>query len=189
MLNFLTIIAAAAPEMEATGNPIQAIANQFHVDWPFLIAQIINFCIVATLLYKFAFKPVVATLDERQKKIQDGLQYAEEMKSRLADAEKQHAETLKKAAEEATQLVNEARDNAKAYYDKQTQEAAAKASDIVKKAEQAMEQERKQMISEVRKEVAQLVVQTTSKVLGSELNESDRSRYSEAAAKQLYGNN
>ena len=47
-----------------------------------LIAQMVNFIIVAVVLYKFAVKPIAATLDERQQKISEGLQYAEEMKTR-----------------------------------------------------------------------------------------------------------
>ena len=54
-------------------NPISDLAGQFGVNWKFLFAQIANFCIVAFLLYKFAFKPVISSIDERQKKIADGL--------------------------------------------------------------------------------------------------------------------
>ena len=50
------------------------------------------------LFYKFAVKPITATLDERQQKIADGLQYAEEMKVQLAAAERERAEKIKEAA-------------------------------------------------------------------------------------------
>ena len=89
-----SITETAEPIVAQHGNPITMLAGQFGVDFPFLAAQVLNFGIVALILYQFAFKPVLATLDQRQKKISDGLQYAEEMKKRLADAEKRYEEII-----------------------------------------------------------------------------------------------
>ena len=100
-------------------NPISDLAGQFGVNWKFLFAQIANFCIVAFLLYKFAFKPVISSIDERQKKIADGLQYAEEMKHKLAETEKQHKKTLKEAQHEAQKIIAEARESSKIIIDRQ----------------------------------------------------------------------
>ncbi|MGJ3243368.1 MAG: F0F1 ATP synthase subunit B [Opitutales bacterium] len=184
----LTFAAATASSTEGSG-PVAELAGQFGIDWRIIVAQMINFVIVAAILYKFAFKPILATLDERQKKISDGLQYAEEMKSKLAEAERQQAETLKAAANEAKQIVAEARDQAKAYSDKQMQEAHQKAEDLVDQARASIDQEREKMLSEVRQEVARLVVATTGKVLRKDLSEDDRKAIAESASRELVGNN
>jgi len=189
MFESLPILAAAAADVSADGNTVQKLASYFHVDTALLIAQGVNFIIVAVVLWKFAFKPVMATMEDRQKKIQDGLQYAEEMKARLADAEKQSAEKMKEASEEAAKLVAEARENAKNFQEKQHQEAVHQAEQIIAKAHASMEQERKQMLADLRQEVAELVVATSAKVLDRELSSDDKSRFSEAAAKELYANN
>jgi len=181
MFDSLLFIAAAAEANES-------MLGRFGIDWKIITAQIINFIIVAVLLYKFAFKPILATLDERQKKISDGLQYAEEMKSKLAESERQQAEALKEAHMEAQKIIGESRDQAKALYDKQMAETATKTEEMLKRAEQTIEQERKQMVADVKKEVASLVVNTASKVLRKELDEAERNRISEASAKELYGN-
>jgi len=170
---------------EASSNPVVDLAKQFHVEWPFLIAQIINFCIVAFILYRFAFKPILATVDQRQQKIAEGLQYAEEMKAKLVEAEKKEAETLRKAREEAKSILEETRQSAKVYLEKQSQEAIAKAEEIVQKAGQRIEHEHRAMLSEVRQEIARLVVLTTGKVLRRELSAQDKAVYSESAAKEL----
>ena len=65
----------------AESSKLTMIVDKFGVSWPTLIAQMVNFCLVAVVLYKFAVKPIAATLDERRQKIADGLQYAEEMKA------------------------------------------------------------------------------------------------------------
>ncbi len=171
--------------LAAAGNPVSNLAAEFGVQWQYLIAQMVSFAIVAFGLYKFAFKPVISTLDSRQKKIEEGLRYADEMKTKLAEAERQQAETIKKAQLEAQQIIEDTRRSAKEYFEKQTQDATAKVELMMKKSEQATELERKKMLAEVREEIARLVVLTSSRVLSRELTPEERSRYSESAAKEL----
>lgn len=161
----------------------------FGIKIDLILSQILSFGVVAFLLWRFAFKPVIGTMDERQKKISDGLQYAEEMKTRLAEAEKQQADKLKEATEEAAKIVSDAREAAKAFTEKQTQEAVNKAEDIIKKATAATEQDRQKMLADLRKEVSELVVVTTEKVLNKKLSDADKSSFSEAAAQELYAGN
>mgnify|MGYP006283856701 CR=1 FL=1 len=182
------MLAAGGPQDVATEQGIIAkTAGEFGVTWPTLIAQMINFCLVAALLYFFAVKPVAKTLDDRQQKIADGLQYAEEMKTQLAEAERERAEKIKEAAQEAQRILNEAREQSKEMIEQKTQDAANQAESIIRKASEATELERQKMLSDVRQEVARLVVSTSSKVLAKELSEADKQTFSDAAAKELAG--
>jgi len=171
--------------LAAAENPVVRLADQFGIQWPYLFGQIISFAVVAFLLYKLAFKPVLATLDERQHKIESGLKHAEEMKANLAASERQQADTLKQAQLEAQKIIDEARRSAKEYFEKQTQEAAAKVELMMKKSHEATELERKKMMAEVREEIARLVVLTSSRVLSRELTPEERSRYSDSATREL----
>ncbi len=183
--NAIILAAAEATGGQDSANQIMQIFDRFGLDIRFLVAQIVNFCIVAILLYKFAYKPVLATIEERQKKISDGLQYAEEMKAKLADAEKAHAATLQKAQQEAQSILGEARETAKLYLDKQAEEAAGKGEELIAKAKEAIALERHKMLTEVRGEVVRLVIDTTSKVLTKDLSEDEKSRFSKSAAEEL----
>lgn len=183
----ITLAAAGVTPDEA--NPITLLFGRFGIDAHLILAQIVNFGVVAFLLWKFAFGPVMATIDDRQKRIQDGLQYAEEMKTRLADTEKQSAEKLREASDEAAAIIRDARDNAKQFLEKQTGEATAKAEEITRKAQEAMALEHKQMLADIRKEVAGLVVQTSARVLDRELSPDEKSRFNESASKELYSRN
>jgi len=187
MLSHLLILAQA---VEPAGSPaaaggISKITQDFGISWPFILAQILNFSIVAFILWRFAFKPVLATLDERQKKIASGLQFADEMKAKLEAAQQESVASAKRAQVEAAKIIDEARKSAKEFLDKQTQESAAKASEILVKAQQVIELEKRKMLAEARTEIARLVVATTQKVLAKELSDSDRSRYNESAAREL----
>ncbi|MFT5836565.1 MAG: F-type H+-transporting ATPase subunit b [Candidatus Azotimanducaceae bacterium] len=182
----------AAPEavvVDGEAGVISEIAGKFGVSWATLIAQMINFCLVAIVLYFLAVKPIAATLDERQQKISDGLQYAEEMKTQLVEAERERAEKVKQAAIDAQAILTEAREQSKEMIEQKTQEAAAQAEAIIRKASEATELERQKMLSDVRQEVARLVVATSSKVLSRDLSDSEKSTFSESAAKELAGAN
>jgi F-type H+-transporting ATPase subunit b len=185
MLQKFIFLADAAAPAAATENPITKITQEFGISTPFLIAQIINFLLVAFILWKIAFKPIIATLDERQKKIADGLRYAEEMKAKLEAVQQESAASAKRSQADATRIIDEARKSAKEFLEKQTQETAARASDILAKAEQVIELEKKKMLAEARTEIARLVVETTQRVLSKELSDTERSRYNESAAREL----
>ena len=167
---------------------VEAIATKFGVTWPTLIAQMVNFLLVAFILHKFAIKPILATYDERQKKIADGLQYAEEMKAQLMEAEKERVEKIKEAVSEAQKILGDAREQSKAMLEQKIQEASAQAETLIRKAGEATELERQKMLAEVKAEVARLVVETTARVLDKELSSEDKRRYSNAAAENLSNN-
>jgi F-type H+-transporting ATPase subunit b len=164
---------------------ITKITQDFGLSLPFFLAQVLSFSIVAFVLWKFAFKPVLATLDERQQKIASGLKYAEDMQAKLAAAQQESAAIVKKANGEATRIVDEARKTAKEFLDKQTQEASVKANDLLAKAQQAIELEHKKMLADARTEIARLVVTTTERVLAKKLTDADRSAYNDAASREL----
>ncbi len=181
----LTLAAAAPPDLAEGAGTVSELAGKFGVNWKFVFAQAVNFCIVAYILHRFAFKPVLATIEERQQKIADGLQYAEEMKTKLAETGRARAETLNQAREEARKIVQQARDNASAHMDKQTREAAEKAEDMLQKGRAENERQRRQMLSDVRQEVARLVAQTAAKVLRKQLSEEEKTNISRSAAKEI----
>ena len=185
-MDSLFIFAATVAEnQQETGNVVLDLARQFGVNWSSFIAQVVNFTLLTFVLYRFAFKPVLKTLSERQQKIAEGLQYAEEMKKKLSEAEKGKAETLKKASLEAQKLLNDANEKAKAQLDKNTQEASAKVEVILQKATEETERERQKMIKEVQVEISRLVVETTAKVLAKKLSEKDRQDFSSQATEEL----
>jgi len=187
MFSHLIVLAqATAPDAgPAAAGGITKIVQDFGLSLPFFLAQVLNFLIVAFILWRFAFKPVLATLDERQKKIASGLQYADEMKAKLEAVQQEGVASAKRAQAEATKIIDEARKAAKEFLDKQTQESAAKANEILAKAQQVIELEKKKMLAEARTEIARLVVTITQRVLSKELSDADRNRYNEAAAREL----
>ncbi len=164
---------------------VSELANRFGVEWPILIAQMVNFVVVAYLLYRFAFKPVIVTMDERQRKIADGLQFAEEAKTRLTETEKRQAQLLQEAQAESQNILKAARDSAAAFEERARAETARQVEEIRRRADEANELERKRILAEVRGEVARLVVLTTGKVLRKDLSSEDQQRINASASEEI----
>ena len=177
-----SLLSLAAAE---ASDPVTKITQEFGINLPGILAQAVSFAVVAFILWRFAFKPVLATLDERQKKIESGLQYAEEMKAKLEASQQASAAQLKEAQVKGQQIVAEAQKAAKEFSEKQQKEAVERANGVITKAQAAIELEKKKMLAEARTEIARLVVATTARVLSRELSEFDRGKFNEAAAREL----
>jgi len=179
----LLLIASSTPA--APGEGVPSLVEQFGIAPSYLITQIISFSILAFVLYRYGFKPILAAVDERQKKIESGLAYAEEMRVKLEQAQQESEAVLRKAALDAQAVVSEARKTSKEMLEKQTQEAAMQGAAILEKAQQSIELERKKMLAEVRSEIARLVTLTTAKVLSKELTAEEKTRFASAASREL----
>jgi len=163
-------------------------ARDFGVDWPHLIAQSISFLIVAGLLYKFAYKPILDVLEERRQRIAEGLANAEKIKQELANAQTKAQEILTQASAQGNKMIEEARVAAAKVLETESQKAIATANDIITKARQASEAELVRMKAELRREVGRLVVATAAKVTGNILTPEQQNRLAEDTAKQLANN-
>jgi F-type H+-transporting ATPase subunit b len=164
---------------------IEEIARTFGVDWPQFVAQTISFAIVCALLYRFAYKRVLAMLEERRRQIELGLANAEKIKAELARTEAQREEVIAEANGEATRLIEEARTAAARVREEETRKAVAAAEQIVARAREAAAQDHARMLAELRREVGRLVVQTTAAVTGKILTAEDQRRLAEETASRL----
>ena len=161
------------------------IVEKFGIDWPLLLAQGVNFVIVAFVIWQFGLKKVLLTVKEREEKIADSLKNAEKIKLELEATEQQQQQTLQEASLEAKKTVALAQEKAKSYIESQKEEARKQADEIIEKAKSSMALERQRILNDAREEIASLVVLTASKVLQRELGEDEKSRFSESAAKEI----
>lgn len=167
----------------AAENPgvLETISKTFGLNWPFFIAQVVNFIVVIIILKKFAFGPVQAILIERKTRIAAGEAKLKQIEKQLADSEANTAAAIAKANEEAVRLVNEARHGAAVFTEQKSQEAIAQAQQILTKAEAAAKADRERLHTELKREFGRLVAQTTSQVTGKILTSDDQVRINEDA--------
>jgi F-type H+-transporting ATPase subunit b len=183
-MNDFLLLAAAAAEAES-GNIVKDVAQQFGVNGPLLFSQIISFCIVAFLLHRFAYKPILKVLEERRQKIAEGLANAEQIKKDLANAQTKSEEIVKGAGQQATRIIEEARSAAARLTEQETQKAITAANEIVAKARAANESDLARLKGELKQEIGRLAVQAAMQVTGKILTEEDQRRLIEETNRQL----
>jgi F-type H+-transporting ATPase subunit b len=166
-------------------NQIEQVASNFGVDWPHLLAQIVSFSIVCVLLRRFAYRRVLAMLDQRRRQIAEGLANAERIKAELARTEAQRSEVIGQANAQAAKLIEEARAAAAAVEQQESQKAIANAGVIVARAREQAARDHARMLADLKHEVGRLVVQTTAAVAGKVLTADDQRRLAEETAKRV----
>jgi len=181
-MNHFIFLASIGSDLADTG---KTTAARFGLETHMFIAQIISFGIVAFLLYRFAYHPILAMLAQRRQQIAESLANAEKIKAELARTESLQREALEKANAQASKLIEEARAAAAHVREQETQKAIAAAEQIIAKAREAAAQDHAKMLVELKREVGRLVVQTTATVTGKVLTPEDQRRLAEETAKQV----
>jgi F-type H+-transporting ATPase subunit b len=161
------------------------ILQNFGVEWPKFAAQVLLFMIVFYVLSRFAFKPIVAMLEERRRRIEEGQLNAEKIKQQLVESEKHYAEILNKANADAQRLIDEARASSASLAERKQQQAISEAEQILAKAREAATFEREKMFGDLKRELGRLVVDTTTKVTGKILTPEDQKRIAEESVREV----
>jgi F-type H+-transporting ATPase subunit b len=164
MFIILADTATAGAEAAKTG-----LFETFGVNWPFFIAQLINFVIVFLVLKKFAFGPIQQILEQRKQRIADGESKLKQIEQQLADSAKHTEEVIAKANADAKRLIEEAKSSASALSEAKAQEAVATAQGIISKAEAAAKAERAQIAADLKREFGRLVANTAQNATGGKL--------------------
>jgi F-type H+-transporting ATPase subunit b len=176
----IAILAAAS-----MGDMVRETGETFGFDVRIFLSQVISFVIVALVLRRFAYKPILQILEERRQRIAEGLLNAEKIKQQLAEAEQRHAEILAKANAQAQKMIDEARESSAHIAERKQQEAVVAAEQIMAKAREASAIEHERTMAELKRELGRLVVNTTAKVTGKVLTPEDQRRLQDEAARQI----
>jgi len=183
-LSCMNLIIAVASSGGVT-NILRQTAETFGWNWKLFLSQVISFCIVAFLLQRFAYKPILAVLEERRRTIEEGQLNAEKIKKQLAEAEKRYQEIITKANADGQKMIDEARESSAHLADRKQQEAIAAAEQIIAKAREAAALEHERTMESLKRELGRLVVETTAKVTDKVLTPEDQRRLQEETARQL----
>ena len=155
------------------------------VDGPKLIAQLINFAIVLFVLWRFAYKPVFEMLETRRKTIAESMDNAEQIKTELAETQSERDKVLAEANQKAQEMIADAKEAAQQVGEAEGQKAVKQAEEIIRKAREATDADRDQMMSELKAEIGRLVVETTAKVSGKVLTAEDQQRLIDDTNREL----
>jgi len=136
--------------------------------------QLLLFIILVFVLRKFAWKPILDSVEKREEGIKNALDSAEKAKREMQNLQADNEKLLKEARAEREELLKEAREiKTKMISDAET-EAQAKANKMIEQAQLAIENEKKSAMAELKSHVANLSLEIAEKVVQNELSSKDK---------------
>ena len=140
------------------------------INLPSLIAQLINFTILLIVL-GWAFKRFLfPLLDERRRRIKEGLEASDEARRRLSETEKDVAAELEKARNKGQTLIGEAQQMSTRIQEEARQSARAESETLLERARSEIQLERDAAIAELRREFAGLTIAAAERVIRRSLD-------------------
>jgi F-type H+-transporting ATPase subunit b len=135
-----------------------------------LVAQIAAFLVFLVLLWKLGSKPILKALDERQARVQEGLEAAQKMQEQLQATAARNDEVLAEARRDAQLILAQAREQGDAAITRAREEAARQSDEYMARAQAALRAETEQARQELRNEVADLAVLAAGQIVRKELD-------------------
>ncbi|MBN8788729.1 MAG: F0F1 ATP synthase subunit B [Terrimonas sp.] len=135
-----------------------------------LIWSTLAFLILLFVLGKFAWKPIMKAIGEREKGINDAIASAEKVKAEMAQLQSDNEKLLAQAREERTQILNEAKAIKDKMISEAKEQAKAEAAKIMAETQQAIENQKMAAVVDLKNQVGNLVIEVSEKVLRRELS-------------------
>ncbi len=137
----------------------------------YLISQIVNFTLLAVLLYFVAYKPILRMLDERSARIKKGLDDAEAASRRAAEMEQEFEARMSEARKEGQEIIAQATQMSEQARQEILDTARKESRAQIEKAKEEIARERELAMAELRQQVADLSLAISEKVIGETMDE------------------
>lgn len=147
--------------------------------------EIVSFGVLFFLLYKYAFPVILATLEERERKIKDSLDQAERHRSEAELKLREYETKLAGISKEAETLLGQAKERAQRLMDENEQRMAVEAERIKGDATREIDHERRKAIHDIRNQTTDLALLVAEKVVGRALTDADHRRFADEALEAL----
>jgi F-type H+-transporting ATPase subunit b len=140
------------------------------------------FIILLILLTKFAWKPILSAVNEREESIQESMDMAIKTKAEMEALQAQNQDLLKEARIERDKMIKEASETSKKLIEESREEGKAQQQKIVAEAQKIINTEKAAAISELKTQVAALSLEIAEKVIKGELSSDEKQK---ALAEQI----
>jgi len=173
--------------------PVMALAESgggsiIEVNPGVIFWTIVTFIILLLVLKKFAWKPILDAMSERDNSIKDSLEAAEKAMAKAEDISKENEAAMREAELIAQRIRKEAIEEAELLRSERIEKAKEEASELLEHARHTIEQEKKRALLELRDEVAKLAIESASKIIDAELDAKKNSRLVDSYIQELSNN-
>ncbi len=147
-------------------------------DYGLVIWSTLAFAILFFLLSKYAWKPIMAAIGERETGISNALLQADKLKSEMASLKNESEALMSKAREERGTILKEAKEQTEKMIAEAKDKAKAEYERIIADAQQAILQQKNAALTDVKNQVGALVIEVSEKILRRELaNKAEQEQY------------
>ena len=153
---------------------LDQILKNFGFDWRLALANLINFLIIVWLLKRYAFKPIKKILTERENKIKKGLEDAEKSATELQLSKQTSEKILLNARNEANEIIARVNKESEQIIAEGSKTADKKTKEIVNRSKQIIEQEKQKMLTEIKNEVVDLVINVSEKIIKQKTEQKEK---------------
>lgn len=165
------------------------LLNSLHIQWQLIAAQAVNFFLLAFILTKVAYKPLMNALNNRRETIEASLQKAADIEEQMAKFREYHEEQLVKARDEAQAIITEARTNSDTERQARLEKTGQDIEAIFTRAEKEIVAQKDDMLRDVEKRMADMLIPALENVLRESVDEDLRAKLFErsvAKVSELY---
>jgi F-type H+-transporting ATPase subunit b len=160
-----TLLALAAAEAEGGG-----FQDLLKVEPSMLLATVVVFVLFAFVLARFAWRPLLTVVDEREKAIREQVDFAERAAAEGRELLAKHQELLRSAGRERDEILAKAAKEAEAVHGELLAKARSEAEALVARAREQLRREEAQALEELRSQVAEIAVEAASRIVRSSLS-------------------
>ncbi|OHA20578.1 MAG: ATP synthase F0 subunit B [Candidatus Taylorbacteria bacterium RIFCSPHIGHO2_01_FULL_51_15] len=157
------------------------LLHSLGIEWPILIAQLVNFAILLFILERFVYRPIIKLLDKRREDIATSAKRDEEIRAKLGEMDIARERVLTEARAQSQKILDEAKEDAERLRGKMILAAQEEIARNKADAERRLEASRVRLLAEVKGEIGTLIVDTIEKTLGDVLDERTQGKMVEQA--------
>tara|TARA_X000000368_G_C22734978_1_gene581211 strand:- start:165 stop:635 length:471 start_codon:yes stop_codon:yes gene_type:complete len=150
-----------------------------------LIAQAVVMIVFVAICWRYIYPPILSVMQEREKKISDGLEAAKKADDSLEEAKLAFDKELNKAKEDAAEILEKANARASKIVSDASTKAEVEAEKIMTSASVAVENEANKAKEELRQQMSEIIIDTTQKILGEEISKEKHEEILKKAAEEL----
>ena len=150
-----------------------------------LLGQTLAFVIFVAICWKYVWPPIIAIMEEREKRIADGLEAAKKADDSLEEAQLAFDQEINKAKVEAAEILEKANSRASQIVNDATAKAEVEAEKILSSASKTIENDVNKAKEELRQKMSELIIDTSEKILGDEISPEKHQELLKKAASEL----
>ncbi|HCC83766.1 TPA: ATP synthase F0 subunit B [Candidatus Uhrbacteria bacterium] len=168
---------------EATGPA--AVLGAFGLRGDLFAAQLVNFLLVLLVLWRFAYKPIMKMLEEREAKISKSVVDAEKIEHRVREFEVERDSLLLAARKEAQEIVITAVSQSEERKTEMLDAAKREVERVISKGKQQLELDKEAILKEARKDMVDIAMKAAARILHTGIDEAKSQSLAEEVVRKM----